>query len=340
MTDIEVTLNAWEKNYVSVLAVQGESDGRTLNVTLVDRTGQTDGTFNAESVDRPIDLTDTSVHLYCKKSDGTKTFSGGTITGAKDGKASFVLPEQATSAAGSVSAQIYITKPDNSALKVIGLTLQVESSDIEGIESTDDFLSLVEALNKADSAAEQTAQAKADSEAAVTNANTAIDNINAKNQEMTTAESARVAAESGRVNAESARASAESARQSNEQTRKTQESGRVSAESSRVTAENQRQANTQTAISNAETATANANEAADRANNAAQSVDDAIEGNLGPAIDARLTARLNVEGGMMGYDAGAALTDRVVALEDTVLSKAAWLGNAYLGNAYLYAAVG
>ena len=158
MTDIEVTLNAWEKNYVSVLAVQGESDGRTLNVTLVDRTGQTDGTFNAESVDRPIDLTDTSVHLYCKKSDGTKTFSGGTITGAKDGKASFVLPEQATSAAGSVSAQIYITKPDNSALKVIGLTLQVESSDIEGIESTDDFLSLVEALNKADSAAEQTAK--------------------------------------------------------------------------------------------------------------------------------------------------------------------------------------
>lgn len=400
MTDIAVKLNAWEPNYVQVLAVQGESEGRTIIATLIDRTGQTDSTFNAESIDRPIDLAGTTVRLYCKKPDGTKTLSDGTITDAKNGKASFVLPEQATASAGDVSAQIYITKPDNSVLKVIGLTLQVESSDIEGIESSDDFTSLVEALNKAETAAELTEQAKEDSEAAVANANAAIGSIEQKNQEISVSEAARETAENGRVSAEntresnedarntaetaraeaestresnestrqtreqsridaetaradaeserranettrqsnegarnsaeaerasaesarktaeagrvsaeadresaeSARADAESARQQNEQARQTQESGRVSAESARATAENQRQTDTAAAISNAETATTNANTAADRANTAAQNAEDAIAGQLDPAIDARIAAQKNQANGIAGLD--------------------------------------
>ena len=401
MTDIDVKLNAWEQNFVQVIAVQGESEGRTINATLIDRTGQTDGTFNAESVDRPIDLTGVTARLYCIKPDGTATFSDGTITDAENGVASFVLPYQATAAAGDVKCQILLTKSDNSTLKTIGLTLNVQESNLdEATESSDEFSALVTALGKADAAAEQTEQAKTDSETAVANANTAIGNINTKNQEMTAAESSRVAAESGRVSAEntrksnedarksaeteraaaesdrasaestresqessrvdaesarasaeseraaaentrktnedarktaetarasaessrktaetgrvsaesdradaeSARVSAESTRQSNEQTRQTQESGRVSAENSRATAENQRQTNTQTAISNAETATTNANTAADRANTAAENAEDAIAGQLDPAIDSRLAVQKNQPNGIAGLD--------------------------------------
>lgn len=174
MTDIEVTLNAWEQNYVSLLAVQGESDGRTIKATFIDRKGLTDGSFNAASVDRPIDLAGLTARLYCKKPDGKRTLSDGTITDATNGKASFVLPQQATTVVGNVSAQVYITKQDDSVLKVIGITIQVKESDIESIESSDQFLSLVKALNKADSADDTAAQAVANSQKALSDVNTAV----------------------------------------------------------------------------------------------------------------------------------------------------------------------
>lgn len=168
MTDIEITLNAWEQNYVQVLAVQGESEGRTIIATLIDRAGQTDTTFNAESIDRPINLTGVTARLYCIKPDGTKSFSDGTVTDATNGVASFILPYQATAASGDVECQILLTKADNSTLKTIGLHLDVQASDLEGAaESTDEFSSLVTALNRVDSAV-------TDAEEAVENAQSAL----------------------------------------------------------------------------------------------------------------------------------------------------------------------
>ena len=179
MTDIEVKLNAWEINYVSVLAVQGESEGRTIIATLIDRTGQTDGTFNAASVDRPIDLTGVSARLYCSKSDGTVTFSNGTVTDATNGVASFVLPYQATTAAGEVSCQILLTKTDNSTVKAIGLTLNVQMSNLDGaVESSSEFSALVTALNGVQSAFDDAGQAVTNAQTAINSANEAIGNIN------------------------------------------------------------------------------------------------------------------------------------------------------------------
>ena len=174
MTDIEVTLNAWEQNYVQVLAVQGESEGRTIIATLIDRTGQTDQTFNAASVDRPINLTSVSARLYCIKPDGTKTFSDGTVTDAANGIASFVLPYQATTEAGEVSCQILLTKTDGSAVKAVGLTLNVQSSNLEGaVESSSEFSTLVTALNGVQSALDNAQQAVGLAETAISGANTA-----------------------------------------------------------------------------------------------------------------------------------------------------------------------
>lgn len=175
MTDIEVTLNAWEINSVNALAVQGESCGRTIKATLIDRKGITDGSFNAVSVDRPIDLTNATAKLYCIKSDGTKTNSDGTVTDATNGKVSFVLPYQATTKDGDVACQIVVFWPDNSTIKTIGLSLKVQPSDLDGAaESTSEWPVLVEALNEVKASDAKAQQAAVEAQAADDKANDAV----------------------------------------------------------------------------------------------------------------------------------------------------------------------
>lgn len=278
MTDQSVKLNAWAKNYESQIAVQGEVNSRTLIITLIDKTANTSYISNAESVDRPIDLTGITARLYCIKPDGTKTFSDGTITDAANGIVSFVLPYQATTSAGTIECQILLTKADNSTLKITGLSLNVQSSNLEGaVESSDDFSSLVVALNSVNTAAALVNQAVTNSETAVNNANVAIsgantaaDNANAK---ATLANTAANTANSAASNADTKTALA-------------------------VTATT----NANTATASANTATTNANTAADRANTAAQNAEGVISGQLDPAIDARLAAQKNQANGLATLD--------------------------------------
>ncbi len=111
-----------------------------------------------------------------------------------------------------------------------------------------------------------------------------------------TAESARTTAESARASAESERVTDEKSRADAESSRVSAESDRVTAESARATAENQRVTDSQTAVSNADAATS-------RANAAAQSVDDAIKGDIGPAVDSEISKKVNVANGIAGLDA-------------------------------------
>ena len=431
MTSKEYSLSLWERNYAEIPAVQGEAQARTVNIHLMEEVSVQDALGNLEIRQKPVDITGYSTpRLYIEKSDKTKVFFDGTIADAENGQVSFVLPYQATTAAGENSGTVYMTKPDGTTLKAIGLTLNVQANDLEGAaESTSEFSALVTALGKADAAAEQTEQAKTDSETAVANANTAIGNIDAKNQEITAAESARVTSENGRVTAESARvlqenarktaettrqsqegtrqsqestrqtnetargaaettrsqhedtrngneaarktaeqdraaaeadrqtheadrrnvedvrvgaeqnrataetarAAAETTRQQQETTRQTQETGRVNAESARVTAENKCQTDTQTAISGANTARDSANTAADRANTAAQNAEDAISGQLDPAIDARIAAKTGVAGGIAGYDSTASqLANKSLksSISTATLPASGWTGSA------------
>ncbi|WP_444659404.1 BppU family phage baseplate upper protein [Caproiciproducens sp. R2] len=278
MTNTDIKLNAWNLNYESQIAVQGEVNSRTLTVTLIDKVGVETYVSNAESVDRPIDLTGTAARLYVIKPDGTKTFSDGTIEDAENGIVSFLLPYQATTAAGSADCQILLTKSDNSELKIVGMTLDVLPSNLEGaIESTDEFSALVVALNSIQASIEQVNQAVLESQEAVENANTAISGAN------TARDSANTAAGLANEAAEAAETATEAC---------------VTATENANTATG----NTNAAITSANSATTAANTAADRANEAAQNAEDAISGQLDPAIDARIAAKMNIAGGVAGYD--------------------------------------
>lgn len=268
MTDIEITLNAWEQNYVPVLAVQGESEGRTIVAALIDRTGQTDQTFNAASVDRPINLTGVSSRLYCIKPDGTKTFSDGTVTDAANGIASFVLPYQATASAGDVECQILLTKADNSTLKTIGLHLSVQASDLEdAAESTSEFSALTTALNQVGPAVEQTTTAVSNCNAATSAANTATASANsAALSANTAASSANTAASNANGKATLANAAAQSAN--------TAASAANTAKSAADTAT----ASATAAASSANAAASNASDKAALANTAASGANDAATG--------------------------------------------------------------
>ena len=394
--DYDVSL--WEQNYVQIPAVQGEAQSRTVNINLKEEATVKNSLGNLEIRKKPFDVTGYSARLYIKKLDGSKVFFDGTITDAENGVVSFTLPFQATASAGENVGTVYLTKPDDTTLKAIGLTFNVQANNLDGsIESTDDFSALVIALNKADTAAAQIEQAEKSSETAVANANAAIATVTAnettrQSNEQTrqtnestrrSDESARNIAETARATAETARQQQESARQAQEQSRKdaestrigaetsrnsnedtrkanetarqaaestrdsnentrkanetarqtaetdreavekisrdaeagredaeshraTAEKSRASAESARVAAENKRQTDTQKAVSNANTAASGANTAADRANTAAQNAEGVIAGQLDPAIDARITAKSDVPGGIAGYDGAAA----------------------------------
>lgn len=74
MTDIELQLNAWDKNSgKDVFCVQGEQNTRVLRVTLIDRTGENDPLSSAEKEPRYLDLTGYTARMFAEKGDGRDT---------------------------------------------------------------------------------------------------------------------------------------------------------------------------------------------------------------------------------------------------------------------------
>ena len=206
MISQEITLNAWRQNQVSLVAVQGESNSRTIAATLLDNGS-------------PIDLTGCTARLYIEKPDKSAVFCDGTVIDSINGVASFVLPYQATAQYGDSECAIIITGPAKD-LRVVGLTLQVSACNLEGAaESTDEFSSLTNALKEVDSLAENLEGLSADAAAQAGYARTQGDY--AKNQgdsaktqavaAQTAASSASSAANSARTAASSANTSATSA---------------------------------------------------------------------------------------------------------------------------------
>ena len=199
MISQEITLNAWRQNQVSLVAVQGESNSRTIAATLLDNGS-------------PIDLTGCTARLYIEKPDKSAVFCDGTVIDSINGVASFVLPYQATAQYGDSECAIIITGPAKD-LRVVGLTLQVSACNLEGAaESTDEFSSLTNALKEVDSLAENLEGLSADAAAQAGYARTQGDY--AKNQgdfAKTQAVAAQTAASSASSAANSARTAASSA---------------------------------------------------------------------------------------------------------------------------------
>ena len=266
----EYQVNVSQENSINKFAVQGEENSRVLTLHLVE-TVQT-VTALGETVIRqnPLDLTGCTVRLYVKKPDGNATFTDGTIvdTGASgtQNTVTFVLSQQTTAAAGNAHCTVAVFGSNGTELKATGITLNIAADDMEQtIVSTSEFVSLAEALNKAESAEKIAEDSAVEINQTVSAASTELQSLKTQSSDIATAETARVDAEGKRVTAESdrvaaegkrqtaetARSDAESQRTSNESTRQATEAARAAAESSRASEESKR-ATAETARASAE----------------------------------------------------------------------------------------
>ena len=392
MVNQSFKLNACNANYETQLAVQGEINSRVLSITLIDKVGVERYVSNAESIDRPVNLTGATAMLFVTKPDGKTAETDGTIADAENGKVDFILPEQATTVAGKADCQILIFMPDDSKLKVTGLTLQIQPSEVEAAaESSDEFLSLVVALNKVNPAVERIDKAVSDSETALKNANkakdsanTAANNANEKAELANTAannanEKANLADEKAGLAGEKANLASKAADDANKKAELANAAANLANEKAGLantaatnannkanladTAANSANTatiradtaanlandkatlaetattstneakddciaatnNAKTATTAANTATGKANTAADRANTAAENAESAIAGQLDPAIDARIKAKTDVEGGIASCKALNAKSDKSILLDCNLLATK-WIG--------------
>lgn len=205
-TSKDCDLSLWEQNFAQIPSVQGESESRTINFHLKEEVSTQDDLGNLEIRQKPFDATGYSARLYIEKTDGTKVFFDGTISDATNGIVSFILPYQATTVSGSNIGTIYLSKPDGTVLKAIGITINVVANDLEGsIESTNEFSALVTALNEVNTAAAEAQQAATNTKQAVSDANAAISSAD------TATQNANDAAQSANASAGAANQAAQNA---------------------------------------------------------------------------------------------------------------------------------
>lgn len=144
----EVNINAYEMNQITLYAVQGETDSRTVIFNIIEKSGVQVPTSNAKVINKMLDLTGFSALLYIVKPDGHKVFTEGIVEDGENGKISFVLPYQATTSSGFATCFIVLINGSIN-LRVAGISLYIEKANIDdAIESTDDFSALQESLNK------------------------------------------------------------------------------------------------------------------------------------------------------------------------------------------------
>lgn len=173
MVNLKISLQAWQKNCIPVKAVEGETGSRMLTITFLDSAGQ------------PVVLTGCIPRMYVSTAH-SPVFHDGTIVDAAGGTAQFVITSDMTANHGIFPCQFLLYGSNFPALKFDGLTLHVDASDLENaVDSTNEFSSLVTALDRTENAAKQAEQALADASSAVatataakTGADTASQNAN------------------------------------------------------------------------------------------------------------------------------------------------------------------
>lgn len=295
MTNEAVKLNAWEVSADTVMAVQGEVNGRTLTVTIIDRSGELDSTSNAEVIDRPLDLTGKTVQLYVGKPDGKACLLDGSVKDAENGIAEFTLSQQSTAVKGKASLEVWITDAQENTLKIIGLTLDVKASGEADIESTNEFQTLLQATQEAKAAAEAANNAANTANEAAEDADVATQNANAA---------------AGSANAEAVKAS---------QAASDADEAVIRVNTAIQNAANATQA-ANTAADNAESKAEAAQTAADRANDAADKVDDALAGEIGPAIEEVIDGQKGKANGLASLGStGTIPTSQIPTLPSTKL---------------------
>ena len=148
---LEYEVNAYETNQVSLYAVQGEKDSRTITFSIIEESGIQIPTSNAVVINKMLDLTDYTPTLYVIRPDDLIVSCEGTITDAENGIVTFVLSEECTELSGTAECAIVLTK-DNTNLRVVGISLKIaacnidgDSSDSKGDHATTEYLSVFDA---------------------------------------------------------------------------------------------------------------------------------------------------------------------------------------------------
>lgn len=166
MAKLQVTLQVWGNNHSKMLSIQGEAGSRTVEVMFLDSSGAS------------IDLTGCIPRMVVNNGS-SPPMNDGTIVNAAAGIADFTVTSDMLTRPGDWPCEFSLAGPSFPLLKANGLTLRVDSSNTESaVGSTNELASLWVALNKVDTAAEQAAQITQETAQALANVQTGIQELN------------------------------------------------------------------------------------------------------------------------------------------------------------------
>lgn len=127
----ETDVHVYEMNQVTLYAVQGEANSRTLIFNIIEKSGVQIPTSNAIVVDKMLDLTEYTAKFYVIRPDSEVVFCAGTLTDAQSGQVSFKLSKACAKVSGICECVIVLTNGDKD-LRVVGISLQVATCNIDG----------------------------------------------------------------------------------------------------------------------------------------------------------------------------------------------------------------
>ena len=136
-TSKTVNLKLWRQNFERVAAVQGEDKARVLSMVISEREGV------------PFDMSEYTAEIYMHEANGRDV----TLPAEIDGNiVTAVVP--LITAAGDAAIQVILTKSTGEILKVAGLVLDVQPSELENaVDGSDEFNLLVGVTKQAEKAA-------------------------------------------------------------------------------------------------------------------------------------------------------------------------------------------
>lgn len=139
-------IKVFEPNEITLNAVQGEGNEREYEFRLIEKSGDTLKTSNAQVTDKMLDVTGCSVRLYVAKPDGCIVYMDGSISDAPGGIISFIPKQQVFAAAGKANCILQVTSA-NGDLRAIGVTLNIGKANIDGaLESNNELTALTNAI--------------------------------------------------------------------------------------------------------------------------------------------------------------------------------------------------
>ena len=121
----EYKINAYEKNQITLYAVQGECESRTVIFNIIEKSGIVISTSNANVNDKMLDLTGYTADLFAIYNQEMIASCQGDITNATKGQVKFTLTADFMSMSGKLTCVIMLKKGSTN-LRIVGITLDVQ----------------------------------------------------------------------------------------------------------------------------------------------------------------------------------------------------------------------